>query len=245
MRLVAWNCCMALHRKFDAMLRLRPGHRGHLRVRRAQAPDGFAGSIEPLAPMRYGSATTATRASRFRLQRLRGATRRSFLSHPAPRRAGSRHRPVECNLLAVWAQNGSGGVSRKHQLGPLRRALTKYRDFLAERPEHRCGRLQQQCLLASARAGASITPMLSPPWRGSDLASAYHAMRGELQGSETVPTLYWRDRKKDGPDLSHRLRLSAGPWLGRVRELSVGTFEDWCGSGLSDHVPIVVDVKPH
>jgi len=27
--------------------------------------------------------------------------------------------------------------------------------------------------------------------------------------------------------------------------LSVGTFEDWCGAGLSDHVPIVVDVKPH
>ena len=42
--------------------------------------------------------------------------------------------PLECNLLAVWAQNGSGGVNRKHQLGPLRRALSKYRDFLAERP---------------------------------------------------------------------------------------------------------------
>jgi hypothetical protein len=28
----------------------------------------------------------------------------------------------------------------------------------------------------------------------------------------------------------------------RVRELAIGTFEDWCGAGLSDHVPIVVDV---
>ena len=26
--------------------------------------------------------------------------------------------PVTCNILAVWAQNGSGGVSRTHQLGP-------------------------------------------------------------------------------------------------------------------------------
>jgi exodeoxyribonuclease-3 len=47
--------------------------------------------------------------------------------------------PVECNLLAVWAQNAAGGVNRKHQLGPLRRALTKYRSFLAERPQHRRG----------------------------------------------------------------------------------------------------------
>ena len=30
----------------------------------------------------------------------------------------------ECSLLAVRAQNGSAGVNRKHQLGPLRRALT-------------------------------------------------------------------------------------------------------------------------
>ena len=30
--------------------------------------------------------------------------------------------------------------------------------------------------------------------------------------------------------------------IGRVHELVVGTFEDWCGLGLSDHVPIVVDI---
>jgi hypothetical protein len=24
---------------------------------------------------------------------------------------------------------------------------------------------------------------------------------------------------------------------------SIGTFEEWCGSGLSDHVPIVLDVS--
>jgi len=40
---------------------------------------------------------------------------------------------VACNLLAVWAQNAGAGISRKHQLGPLRRALTKYRTFLTER----------------------------------------------------------------------------------------------------------------
>src|SRR5262249_35461966 len=42
--------------------------------------------------------------------------------------------PTECNLLAVWAQNASAGSIRKHQLGPLRRSLTRYRDFLSARP---------------------------------------------------------------------------------------------------------------
>jgi hypothetical protein len=27
-----------------------------------------------------------------------------------------------------------------------------------------------------------------------------------------------------------------------VRHLSVGTFEAWCGAGLSDHVPVTVDI---
>jgi len=27
-----------------------------------------------------------------------------------------------------------------------------------------------------------------------------------------------------------------------LREMIVGTYEEWCGSGRSDHVPLVVDV---
>jgi len=31
-------------------------------------------------------------------------------------------------------------------------------------------------------------------------------------------------------------------WIGKVNHLSVDTFETWCGAGLSDHVPVIVDV---
>jgi len=31
--------------------------------------------------------------------------------------------------------------------------------------------------------------------------------------------------------------------LAQVSELAVGSYEDWCGSGLSDHVPLVVDLN--
>jgi len=41
--------------------------------------------------------------------------------------------PRPCNLLAVWAQNASAGGIRKYQLGPLRRSLSRYKDFLTSR----------------------------------------------------------------------------------------------------------------
>jgi exodeoxyribonuclease III len=74
------------------------------------------------------------------------------------------------------------------------------------------------------------------------LGFAYHELHGEPQGSESVPTLYWRDRKKDGPTYHIDYVFLPSRLLARVRELTVGTYEDWCGIGLSDHVPILVDV---
>lgn len=32
------------------------------------------------------------------------------------------------------------------------------------------------------------------------------------------------------------------PWVAKARHLSVGTFVAWFGAGLSDHVPVTVDI---
>ena len=149
--------------------------------------------------------------------------------------------PTECNLLAVWAQNASAGGIRKYQLGPLRRALSRYRGFLGERPAVIAGDLN------------SNTIWDKPGWRinhstkvrimeDMGLVSAYHAIRGEPHGKESEPTLYWRDRTKDGPTYHIDYVFLPAPWIAKVRELSIGTFETWCGSGLSDHVPVIVDI---
>ena len=74
------------------------------------------------------------------------------------------------------------------------------------------------------------------------LASAYHDNRGVAQGGESEPTHYWRDRTKDGPTYHIDYVFVPRQWLPRVRSVEVGGFEDWCGAGLSDHVPIVVDL---
>ena len=66
------------------------------------------------------------------------------------------------------------------------------------------------------------------------LASAYHAFYGLAQGSERHPTLYWRDRTRTGPTFHIDYVFVPSLWIGKVRELSIGGFETWCGSGLSD-----------
>ena len=46
------------------------------------------------------------------------------------------------------------------------------------------------------------------------LVSAYHAIRGEAHGPETVPTLYWRDRTKDGPTYHIDYVFLPVAWIG-------------------------------
>jgi hypothetical protein len=149
--------------------------------------------------------------------------------------------PVECNVLAVWAQNASGGVIRKNQAGPLHMALTRYKRFLADRPAIVAGDLNSNAIWD--KPGWRINHMAKVEMlEGLGLVSAYHTIRGEPHGRETIPTLYWRDRTKDGPTYHIDYMFLPNRWIDRVRGLRLGTFEDWCGSGLSDHVPIIVDI---
>ncbi|MEZ4571778.1 MAG: hypothetical protein R2849_15880 [Thermomicrobiales bacterium] len=149
--------------------------------------------------------------------------------------------PVDFNLLAVWAFNIQGGITRKHQIGPLRRALSRYATFLRDTPAIVAGDLNHNVYWDR------------PGWRNNHqgavdrlerlgLVSAYHLLTGEAQGAESTPTLYWRDRTKDGPAYHIDYIFLPRPWVPQIHEFAVGCFEDWCGSGLSDHVPLVLDV---
>ena len=68
-----------------------------------------------------------------------------------------------------------------------------------------------------------------------------HAAR--RRGRESAPTLYWRDRLKDGPTYHIDYIFLPQAWTARLRHVEVGSFEDWCGARLSDHVPVVADLN--
>ena len=241
MRLVAWNCNMALDRKFAALRSLRPDVAV---ISECACPERLQAKVD-LARAgidlvwvgrnpHKGLAVLGFKGARLHLL----PEHDPGLAFIAPVRVEG---PVAFNLLAVWAQNASGGNIRKDQPGPLNLALTRYRRFLEDGPAAVAGDLNNNVLWDKpgwAMNHAGTVARLE----SYGLLSAYHAARGEAQGAERTPTHYWRDRKKDGPTYHIDYIFLSRDWIGRLRELRVGRFAKWCGAGLSDHVPLVADV---
>jgi exodeoxyribonuclease-3 len=233
---------MALDRKIDVLLDLAPdiavvcecAEPGRLRVRSGSSwMEG-----EPVWVGRNPHKGLAVFAFNGYAARLADAY------HPSLRYIAPVHvsGPTECNLLAVWAQNASAGGIRKHQSGPLRRALSRYRDFLGERPAVIAGDLNSNTIWDKPGWRINHSTKVKILEESFGLVSAYHAIRGEAHGKESEPTLYWRDRTKDGPTYHIDYVFLPKRWLGQAK-VDIGTFEAWCGAGLSDHVPVIVDVE--
>jgi exodeoxyribonuclease-3 len=240
MRIVAWNCNMALERKVEALLDLRPDiavvsecARPEL-LRSRSSRDWLP--ADPIWIGRNPHKGLAVFAFNGYSARLADAYD-PHLRYLAPVHVEG---PTACTLLAAWVN--SGGL-RKYRLGPLRRALSRYRALLAATPAIIAGDLNHNVIWDK------------PGWRGNHatsvrlmgemgLVSAYHAVRGEAHGQETTPTIYWRDRTQDGPTYHIDYVFLPQPWVSRIASLDVGAFDPWCAAGLSDHVPVVVDVHP-
>ena len=242
MRLVAWNCNMALHRKFDALMSLRPDIAV---ISECAEPERLRRLLRSWPcegdPIWVGrNPTKGLAVLTFNGYRARLADGFApYLRYIAPVHVDG---PLSFNLLAVWAQNANEGSVRKHQLGALRRALARYRDFLTAAPVVVAGDLNHNVIWDK------------PGWRINHattvgtlsrlgLTSAYHALTGEAQGRETTPTIYWRDRTRDGPTYHIDYVFVPDAWLPAISEFNVGEFDGWCGNGLSDHVPITVEIQ--
>ena len=149
--------------------------------------------------------------------------------------------PISFNLLAAWSFNNRGEVGRKDQPGPVLRALDGYSDFCTERPLVVAGDFNNHVQWdkpGHANNQSNINQALSN--RG--LVSAYHAILNVEHGNEPKPTHYWRDRKKDGPSYHIDYIFVPERWANRASTIIIGSFEDWCGNGLSDHVPLVLEI---
>ena len=74
------------------------------------------------------------------------------------------------------------------------------------------------------------------------LVSAYHVSRGVEARNEPDPTFYWRRRAVDGYHIDYVFMPEE--WSTCAFDLTVGPFEKWIGPGLSDHVPLVLEITP-
>ena len=149
--------------------------------------------------------------------------------------------PISFNLLAVWACHNKAN-SYKARLGPLRRSLNEYNDFLQERPAVVAGDFNDNVQWDKPKKlnnhGLNVSRLAA-----LGLHSAYHHARSENQGEEKEPTIFWRDRKVDGPRYHIDYCFIPTSWTKSIFAVTVGRFEDWVGNGLSDHVPLVLDLN--
>jgi endonuclease/exonuclease/phosphatase family protein len=151
--------------------------------------------------------------------------------------------PTQFNPLAVWACHAHGNSYEGRQ-GALMRAMTAYRSFIQDDPSVVAGDFNDNVLwdkpkkLNNHGTNVGTLNMLG-------LKSAYHQSRNVEQGQEPEPTIYWRNRKVDGPRYHIDYCFIPDRWINDALAVDVGLFQDWVGVGLSDHVPLVVDVEPH
>jgi exodeoxyribonuclease III len=151
--------------------------------------------------------------------------------------------PTQFNLLAVWACHAHANSYEGRQ-GPLMRAMTAYRSFIQDGPTVVAGDFNDNVLWDKPKKlnnhGTNVGTL-----KTFELKSAYHQSRHVEQGQEPEPTIYWRNRKVDGPRYHIDYCFIPDRWINDGLTVDVGLFQDWVGVGLSDHVPLVVDVDPH
>jgi endonuclease/exonuclease/phosphatase family metal-dependent hydrolase len=148
--------------------------------------------------------------------------------------------PQSFNLLAVWACHAKAN-SYENKLGPLRRALTTYSDYIASAPTVIAGDFNDNVRWDKPKSpnkhslNVAILDEMG-------LCSAYHKHRKVNQGEEPEPTLFWRDRTEDGPRYHIDYCFVPKRWLSRPHRIAIGAYGDWVGARLSDHAPLIVDV---
>ncbi len=242
MRIVVWNCAMRLRgEKLNALEDLQPDI---AIVPECESPQRLWGKQPLLAPIpmewigdneHKGLGVLAFNGYRIKRHPDYGPSLRWML--PVDVRG-----PVNFHLLAVWAMNHRIPRTEDEDLsGQPLEAVEHYCAFLAEGPALVAGDFNNNVKWDKGKKATNHAHVVAGLER-LGLASAYHVGRGELHGKESLATLHRRDRKPDGPKYHVEYCFMPLEWCSRLREIEVGAFDAWVGKGLSDHVPLIVDV---
>jgi endonuclease/exonuclease/phosphatase family protein len=238
MRIATWNCNMAFRRKFAALVALQPDL---AIIPECEAAQFFAAesAFKPRSAIwigdnpRKGLGVFTFGAFRAR----RDPIHRPGIPYVLPLRISG---PVKLRLLAVWACHHKPN-SYENRVGPLRRALRDYDRFCAGAPLVVAGDFNNNVHWDRPGRPNNHEAAVQDLDR-LGLASAYHVARGVAQGAEPEPTLYWRDRRRDGPVYHIDYCFVPRRWTTRLAHVTVGGFDEWVGAGLSDHVPLMVEI---
>lgn len=150
--------------------------------------------------------------------------------------------PIRFNLLAVWSFNNRQRKDKRRIEGPVLLALQELNAWMRETPTVVIGDFNHN-VIWDTKTGKNNFQTAIERLEARGLRSAYHELRGEAFGKESVPTHYWRDIKEDGPTYHIDYAFVPTDWLEKCQHFEVGSFTEWCGSEKSDHVPLILECR--
>lgn len=232
LRILAWNCAMALHKKTEAFATLRPDI--------AVISECGKGSLAALESLGYAGVWTGSNPHkglgifvRAPLRpRMVKAARQKWVA--AVDVVGEGETEPALRVIGVWACR-VGNRNCENYVGQIYRALTRNPVWLESGNTIVAGDFNSNSIWDANRAVGNHTDVVNLLAK-RNIVSAYHTFYGEAHGKETRPTLYLLKNRNRPFHLDYVFVSSA--W--KVEKCAVRNGKKW--HAWSDHRPLVVDV---
>ncbi|WP_210213432.1 endonuclease/exonuclease/phosphatase family protein [Sinorhizobium medicae] len=121
-------------------------------------------------------------------------------------------------------------------VSPTLAALQRLSDFLSGGPTILAGDFNASAALRRNRPFRFVPDQLAE----MHMTSAWHQFRGEAFGKETAHTYY--HQWKNGEGCTH-IDYAFISWHFSVEAAEIGSYADYTANKLSDHAPLVVDLR--
>jgi endonuclease/exonuclease/phosphatase family protein len=139
-------------------------------------------------------------------------------------------------LIAVWAMPIQGSTVKSY-IGQVYEAVLRHPRWFAGKPSIVCGDFNSNKFWDGNRKTGNHSAVVALLEKHR-LCSAYHHFFSEPQGQETRPTYYFWHHKDRGYHIDY-VFLPRG-WASCIQTVKLGHHAPWCK--LSDHVPLSVDL---
>jgi endonuclease/exonuclease/phosphatase family protein len=241
MRIVVWNCAMALHTKLDALYVLKPDIAVISECANPEIVDRKSETGLPQSTVWVGDNQQKVLAV-LAFGEWRAELDDSY--DPALRILAPVliNGPVDFRVLAAWSFNRRQDLDSQRR-GPLRAAAEDRSLFLNQPgPLIVAGDFNSNAVFKQYRGNSPSGWITGDLLEGLGLISSYHYHVGCEYGKEPDPTIYWRNRTADGPVYHIDYCFVPREWTGAIMNVELGRFDDWVANGLSDHVPLIIDL---